>query len=364
MTGSGLILHTEASRGWGGQEMRTLEELRHMPRFGFDTALAAPAASRIYHAARQEGIAAYAVDFSSKGDLGSFSRLLQLIARLKPTVVNTHSSTDSWMAGLACKLKRVPVVLRTRHISTPIGSAASYRFLADAVLTTSETIRHHIIARGLAPQKVFTLPTGIEPDRFAFSLEQRRKIRLSLSVSDDQVLVGNVCILRSWKGLDFFVETAARMPDRYRFVVVGDGPQNQNLKTKARELKAEKRIIFTGYQPMPEHYFSAMDVYFFTSFASEGIPQSLLQALCAGLPVVACPTPSIKEVLDGVDGARWVDYGQTNAAAEAIADVANQHTALDRPSSAAGRHAMLTHYTTDAMLQRLRQLYAQLGIVP
>ena len=100
MTGSGLILHTEASRGWGGQEIRTLEELRHMPRFGFDTALAAPAASRIYHAARQEGIAAYAVGFSSKGDLGSFVRLLQLIARLKPTVVNTHSSTDSWICLL------------------------------------------------------------------------------------------------------------------------------------------------------------------------------------------------------------------------------------------------------------------------
>ena len=107
-----------------------------------------------------------------------------------------------------------------------------------------------------------------------------------------------------------------------------------------------------------------MDVYFFTSYASEGIPQSLLQALCAGLPVVACPTPSIKEVLGGVADARWVDYGQTSAAAEAVADVANQHTALDRPSSAARRRPILARYTTDAMLQRLHQLYTQLGIVP
>mgnify|MGYP001827841418 CR=1 FL=1 len=363
MTGSAMILHTEASRGWGGQEMRTLEELRHMPRFGFKTALAAPAASRIYETARAENIPTYPVGFRGKGDLQSFARMLRLLVHLKPAVVNTHSSTDSWMAGAAAKLTRVPLVLRTRHISTPIGSAASYRLFTDAILTTSEAIRRHLIERGLTPRRVFTLPTGITPDRFAFSPEQRRRVRASLNLTDHDRLVGNVCILRSWKGLDFLVETAARMPDPYRFVVVGDGPQRENLEAKARALKAESRIAFTGYQSQPEAYFSALDVYFFTSYASEGISQSLLQALCAGLPVVACPTPSIKEVLDGVASVRWVDYGHTNAAAKAIADVANQHTTLDRLSSAARRRPMLAHYTTDAMLQRLHQLYAQLGIV-
>lgn len=356
-----LVVHTESSLGWGGQEIRIMAELRGMRLAGFKTALIAPEPSRIYARAGAEGFTVYPVRFKNKGHIRSWMRLFSVIGRLKPDIVNTHSSDDSWMAGFVSRLLGVPLIIRTRHVSTPIGSAFSYKVFPHFILTTSQAIKDNLAGRGLNPGKIFSVPTGIDSGRFRFSQALRMETRLKHGISDNDILVGNICVLRSWKGLDFFIETAARLESPYRFILVGDGPQRERLEKKAEDMGLSGRLIFAGHQEQIERYFCALDIFFFTSYANEGIPQSVLQARSAGIPMVACPTASVVETLDGYEEVSFVEYGDTKAATAAIEETKN-HIKVPESERITQNLWVKDNHDLEAMITRIRGLYRQWGL--
>jgi len=356
-----LIVHTECSDGWGGQEIRIMEELRGMRRHGYATALIAPRHSRIFSRAQAEGFEVHAVRFGNKGHLPSWVRLFRLIGRLKPDVVNTHSSDDSWMAGFAARMLGVPLIVRTRHVSTPIGSAFSYKAFPHLILTTSHAIRESLIASGIRKEKVFAVPTGIDSNRFHFSSSWREEIREKHGFSDEDILIGNICVLRSWKGLDFFIDTAAQMPPQFKFILVGDGPQRLRLLDKAKGMGLEDRLIFPGHQEEIEKYFSALDLYFFTSYANEGVPQSLLQAQSVGLPMVVCRTPSVLETLEDSEEVIPVEYGDVSSACAALR-TAIRMTRVPDDRRIEKNERIKSMHSLEAMLGKIRELYGEWGI--
>src|SRR6185295_186082 len=116
--GAGIrIVHTESSLGWGGQEIRILTEARALAARGHQLTLIAPAESMIFSHAGKFGIEAIPMDIARKGPRNLFA-LKSWFSGNHPDVVNTHSSTDSWLAALSCK---APIV-RTRHISAAVGA--------------------------------------------------------------------------------------------------------------------------------------------------------------------------------------------------------------------------------------------------
>jgi len=356
-----LIIHTECSDGWGGQEIRIMEEMRGMRKHDLSTALIAPEHSKIYQRSQKEGFDVYPVPFNSKFHLPSWIMLIRYLRALRPKVLNTHSSDDSWMAGFIARLLRVPLIIRTRHVSTPIGSTFSYRYFPHLILTTSEAIRIDLIQRGLQINKISTVPTGIDSERFKFSADHRNRVRKRLGLSNHHILVGNICVLRSWKGLDFFIDTATTLPDPFRFILVGDGPRRHWLQEKAKSLEMENRLIFAGHQDQVEQYFSAIDIFFFTSYASEGIPQSLLQAMSIGLPLVVCRTPSVIETLQGIDNFMAIDYGDTEGAQKALIQISDRLAHFNEGSD--NRKQILSRYGIENMWDALISLYREHGVI-
>ena len=358
-----LILHTECSDGWGGQEIRIMEELRGMRSHGYATALIAPQHSRIFARAQGEGFAVYPIRFGNKGHLPSWGGLFRVICRLNPDVVNTHSSDDSWMAGFVARVLGVPLIIRTRHVSTPIGSVFSYKTFPHLILTTSHSIRESLRARGIPQQRIVAVPTGIDSNRFRFSSSWRKEIRSKHGFSEEDIVVGNICVLRSWKGLDFFIDTAVQMPPRFKFLLVGDGPQRLRLQDKAQGMGLEGRLIFAGHQEGIEKYFSALDLYFFTSYANEGVPQSLLQAQSVGLPMIVCRTSSALETLQDEEDVIPVEYGDVPSACAGLEKALVKMTVPDDRRKQKNEWVK-SRYSLEAMLRTLRELYAQWGIGP
>ncbi len=356
-----LILHTECSDGWGGQEIRIMEELRGMRRYGYATALIAPQHSQIFARSGAEGFAVHPVRFRNKGHVPSWARLFRLIGRLKPDIVNTHSSDDSWMAGFVARMLGVPLIIRTRHVSTPIGSAFSYKAFPHLILTTSQAIRENLIKSGIGKERIVAVPTGIDSNRFRFSSSWRKEIRIKHGFSEEDIIVGNICVLRSWKGLDFFIDTAAQMPPRFKFILVGDGPQRLRLQDKAKGMGLEGRLTFLGHQEEIEKYFSALDLYFFTSYANEGVPQSLLQAQSVGLPMVVCRTPSVLETLQTGEDVVPVEYGDVSAACAAL-KAAIKMIPVPEGRRKEKNEWIQSTYSLDTMLGKIRELYGQRGI--
>lgn len=357
-----LVVHTESSRTWGGQEIRTLTELREMRRHGFRTGLIAPADAELARRAAAEDLPVHEASFA-KLDPRSWLRLFRCIRTLKPAVVNTHSSEDSWVAGALARLCRVPLVIRTRHVLAPVSSTLSYRF-PQVIFTCSGAIADQLAAQGIGPEKMVVLSTGNDEARFRFSPEHRRAVRQHYGIGEQEILVGNVGFLRQYKGHRFIVRTAAVMPAPYRFMIVGGGGEElPALQEMARDLGVADRVIFTGHQEQPERFFSAFDLCFFSSYEAEGISQSLIQSLLNGLPVLACRIPSTMEPLRLVEDCRLVDYDDVPAACQGLAELAG----LPRrdPERMVRQHQRIAdRYGIGAMVRILLATYGRYGIHP
>src|SRR6266700_2341385 len=165
------ILHTEASLGWGGQEIRILDEAEGILGRGHSVALAAPREAPIFEAALKRGLDALSLPIARKSPRGFFA-LRRWLQAHPVDVINTHSSTDSWLAALACAtLAGAPAIVRTRHISasvpTNLPTCWLYRTATRHVVTTSESLRLQLIRdNGLAPERTTSIPTGIDAARF------------------------------------------------------------------------------------------------------------------------------------------------------------------------------------------------------
>jgi glycosyltransferase involved in cell wall biosynthesis len=230
---SNLVIHTEASRGWGGQETRVLTELKWLKSAGYRPLLVAPSDSEIFARAGQMGVECRAFEFSKWGQPMDFFKLYQIFKQLKPRVVATHSTIDSRIGLMAAKLAGVPIKLRYRHVSVPVTRTPLNRFIygycADKIITTADFISRDLSRTlRLDATRFCTIATGIEPPS---QMPDREEARLGLareiSLAADSRFLGIVAVLRSWKGhlylLDAFEHLAPSFPN-YHLVLVGDGP--------------------------------------------------------------------------------------------------------------------------------------------
>jgi len=358
---SPLVVHTDWSRAWGGQEIRTLTELREMRRLGFRVGLIVPVDSELARRATAEGIPVHGVASFAKLDPRSWLALFGIVKALKPTVLNTHSSEDSWMAGAVARLCRVPLIIRTRHVLAPISSALSYNLFPHVIFTCGATIGERMVSQGVASNKIVVLPTGNDEHRFRFSAEHRKRVRKEYGIGEADILVGNVGFLRRLKGHPYILKTVAAMPEPYRVMLVGDGEEGPALHALTRELGIENRVIFTGHQERPEDFLSAFDISFFSSHIEEGVSQALIQSLLNGLPVLACRIPSTMEPLRHIEAYRLVDYDDVPAACQGLADLAR----LPRrdPERMARQHqSVASRYGLQGMVRKLVATYGRYGI--
>jgi glycosyltransferase involved in cell wall biosynthesis len=301
------ILHTESSLGWGGQEIRVLTEARGVADRGHAVTLAAPAESRIFQEAPRFGVDALAIPIGRKS-LGGVGALRSLLRARTFDVVNTHSSTDSWIAAVATRLLAgAPPIVRTRHISAPVPRNFATRWLytgaTERIVTTGERLRRQVIEEtGADPARVVSIPTGIDLERFQPG--PAAAARTALGLEPEGAVIGIVATLRSWKGHRYLFEAFAGLADGgARLVVVGDGPQREALEQLAKSLGIADRVHFAGNQPDVAPWMRAFDLFCLPSYANEGVPQALMQAMACGLAVVTTPVGSIAEIVeDGRSG--------------------------------------------------------------
>ncbi len=133
------ILHTESSTGWGGQEIRTHQECLGFAKRGHRVHLVCEPGSGLAERAAADGLPVHAIPLGRGASPGTIAVTWRIIRRIGAHLVHTHSSRDAWIAGLAARLARTPVV-RTRHLSVPLRrnglSRLVYTRLADRIITT------------------------------------------------------------------------------------------------------------------------------------------------------------------------------------------------------------------------------------
>jgi glycosyltransferase involved in cell wall biosynthesis len=223
--------------------------------------------------------------------------LYEWLKRNRCDLVSTHSSTDAWLAALALLgLGRPIPMVRTRHISAPVPRNPPTRWLytraTARIVTTGEALKEELIRRnGFPSARIDSVPTGVDAKRYRPG--DRRAARAALKLPQDAKLVGIVATLRSWKGHRFLIEA---LPDNAHLAIVGDGPMRQTLEDLVSQKQLRSRVSFVGNQKDVVPWLHALDVFALPSYANEGVPQAVIQAMAVGVPCVTTDAGGIGEI--------------------------------------------------------------------
>ena len=355
------ILHLEASPGWGGQEIRILREAEGMRKRQHEVVFAVMQGGGLIREARNAGFTVYEINFHKIAWPITLWRLLWIMRRHTIDLINTHSSLDSWIGAAVARLLRIPIV-RTRHLSTPIRSGLNsrflYGFLADYVVTTCSSIIPMIARQSGKPKSLIRcVATGVDPERMKVSDEDVRLFRDSLHLAENDFLVGTACFMRSWKGIYDFLAAAhlLRTVSHLKWVIIGGGHQDAYRK-RAKELKLDDVVYFTGHLSCPIPALKALDAFALLSTAHEGISQAILQAAYLGKPLIATPTGGLSEVcLDDRTGIQVPSFSPEKVA-EAVKRL--MVDCENRTRWAKNAHELvLSQFTLQHTLDQMEEIY-------
>lgn len=353
------IVHTESSCGWGGQEIRILTESQGMLERGHTVHLLCVQGSNIHREALKRGIPVTALPIARKKLKGVFA--LRAWLQANPVdVINTHSSTDSWLVALARLGLGIPVV-RTRHVSAVIPDNAATRWLytrgCDFVVTTGEQLRQHVLERaGALPERVVSVPTGIDERKFVPG--DKAAARMALGLPTEARIVGIVATIRTWKGHVYLVEALAKLQrDDVYLLIVGDGPNQANVQAAIEQHQLNERVLFAGQQDNVVPWLQAMDIFALPSYANEGVPQSLMQAMMCGIPVISTPVGSIDELVMSDKTGKLVTPKNSDELLDAVNALLDDKSLCEQLARQA-RALVLASYGMQGMLNNMEKAFS------
>jgi glycosyltransferase involved in cell wall biosynthesis len=175
-----------------------------------------------------------------------------------------------------------------------------------------------------------------------------------------EVVVGSLGRLDRMKGYDLLLAALARVP-RTRLVVLGEGAERAALEAQAAELGLDDRVEFRGFDPAPRKHLAEWDVFCLPS-RSEGFPLSVVEAMLAGLPVVASRVGSVAEAVDDGRTGLLVEKDDVDGLTAAL--VALTDPRRREEMGRAGRELAATRFTAARMADAYRRLYVELLAAP
>ena len=271
------------------------------------------------------------------------------------------------IASLFC---RVPLIMHAHEILTKprllrrLLHTFGVRWSAR-LLCVSEATRNNILEdQPLATARVLVMHNGIEePSPRTLSVDA---LRLSMGVPLDQLLVGMIGRVSPWKGQEVFLQAASRVSaenKKCHFVAIGgvfdkEVQHLERLQALHRDLNLAQSVTLLSFMKDAQTMLPAFDLFISPSTSPDPFPTVILEAMYAGVPVIASAHGGpLEMVVDGVTGT-LVPPGDPVALAEAIQDLLSD-AGLRMKMSAASQVRMREHFTLGPYLERIERTYIE-----
>jgi len=353
-------LHVDTEHHWRGGQQQVLHLLNGLARRGLRAELAARPGSPLADRAESDGIALHPLPLRGEWDIASALALARIARKQAFDLLHLHTSHAHGLGRLASLLGAPARVVVSRRVVFPpkggIRTRLKYLRGVDRFIAISAAVRNSLVAAGVCAERVDIVPSGVDPARFE-NLSPP-DLRAEFGFPPDTPLVGVVGHLVHTKGQQDFIEAAAEISRSHpaaRFVLIGEGEARQALESQAAGLKIADRVAFAGFRPNVPDLLAALDVFVMPSHA-EGLCTSVIEAMFAGLPVVATNAGGLAEVVDdGVTGL-LVPPAQPHPLADAIGRLLS-----DRDTSAAfgaaGRTRAMADFGVEKMVEQTIHVY-------
>jgi glycosyltransferase involved in cell wall biosynthesis len=240
------------------------------------------------------------------------ARLRGLLAAERYDIVHVHSPVPAGLGRLAVRTlprARRPRVVSTEHNIWPSHNRATRALnattfpLGDAWLAVSDEVRASIPAR--LRERVEVVVQGLVLADVERGPESRAAVRAELGIAPDEIAIVTVANFRSTKGYPDLLAAARLLVDRglpLRFVIVGQGPMETEIRARRAELGLDDRVDLLGFRSDAMRLLTGCDLFALASHY-EGFPVAIMEAMAVGLPIVATAVGGVPEgVRDNVEG--------------------------------------------------------------
>lgn len=362
------ILHINSARSFGGGERHTADLANALSRRGHEVFAAAPSRSPLVEELKRvppENV--FELPLRNALDVQSAIELARRVREREIEIIHAHVARDYLLAVLASRRSDASLVL-TRHLERPLKSLHRWTLSGVArVIAVSEAVERALLAQKIfPPEKIRRIANGIDVERFerrARSFDTQRFRRLS--GIKGRLVVGMAGELREHKGQEDFIRSAQLVARRFAdvdFVIAGED-QSQRKEYRAlldrlvRELELETRVHFTGWLEDVAALLPALDI-FVSSSRVEPFGLVMVEAMAAGLPVVATATGGAQEIVeDGLTG-KLVPVEDWRALSEAVSSLLTNEEERRRMGER-GRERAREHFSLERMVAETEALYRE-----
>jgi len=376
------IVHAIARLNVGGAALSVLELAAGQQRRGDEVLVVAgtipPGERSMEHVADELGVSYLHLpvlqrELAPRSDAAAIRTLRRLIRDRHATVLHTHTAkagATGRLAALTAGRARPGAVVHTYHghvlsgYFNP-GRERAFRVLermlawsTDALIAVSDEVRDDLVRMHIAPRGKFAvIPYGFDLDVRVGPPGNRARARSRLGLADDAFVIGWAGRLTAIKRPLDLIRVAAGVDDAV-LVLVGDGDDRPAVESLARELGISDRVRFLGYRDDLGALYSAFDVFLLTS-ANEGAPVVVIEALAAGVPVVATDAGGTASVVDAGETGLIAPVGAIEELQTAVRRL-QQDGELRASLGALGARRMRDRFSVERMVDDTERLYARI----
>src|SRR3990170_832482 len=377
------VVHIITKLELGGAQQNTLYTVSHLDKGKFIPILITGSEGLLVDDAKRLGIEAYFLPslvreinpFKDITALLDIRRLLRSIKRpsQSPIIVHTHSSKAGIIGRWAAYLAGIPVIIHTYH---GYGFNDYQSFLKRRLFVLLERLTARITTRFIAVSKnniekginagifrsddVELIRSGIDISEFSDVKVDKAKKKMELGIELDKPLIGMIACFKPQKAPLDFVKAAhlvcQKMSD-VRFVVAGDGELRPPMEELINNLGLKDKIKLLGFRRDIPEIMKCLDVFVLTSLW-EGLPKVIVQAIAAGIPIVATEVDGSSEVIKNGVNSFLVKPGDVEGIAEKVMNILQKPK--DFKFEISDLKSILDEFDINLMVKKQEKLYEAL----
>lgn len=363
------LLYAVTAASWGGAPQHVLDLARYMLTRGHPVGIVAAPEARLMREAKALGARFFpnpyfTLSLTPRRDILTVLPILRAIQEFQPDLIHAHSTKAGLAARLAAVLTRRPAVF-TAH---GWGFAETRAWWTPHVLRWLERLAARVTERIICvsyfdyelalryiteqPEKLTVIWNGIAPGPY---LEASKRARTLGHRRSDPVFI-SVGRLAPPKDFQTLLSALQYLPTG-RLLVVGDGPDRPQVEIWVRSAGLNDRVTLLGEREDVPALLTSADIFLLSS-RKEGLPRAVIEAMMAGLPIVATNVGGLPELVEHQQTGLLVPPGDPQALAQAV-KILIDNPALAKQMGAAGQRKALSDFTLDRMCERTYQAYRE-----
>lgn len=301
-------------------------------------------------------------------DIKAILELKEIFAKLEPDIIHLNSGKAGFLGSIAAWLAGSRNVVFTAHgftflepnpwpfkllylLAEKIAGPLRKKIICVSKFDKQQALKYKVGA----PEQLVTIHNGYDLDKIKI---QKSKFK---TANQNSKIVGTIANLYPTKGINYLIDAAHILYSKFHipdseFVVIGEGRERKNLESRIKKLGLEKNFFLLGAKPNAAQYLSGFDIFVLPS-VKEGFPYTILEAMAAGLPIVATQVGGIPEAITHQKEGLLVPAQNPEALAEAILKLLGDPNLAQ--TLARNAENKVSEFSLSAMLARTQRVYEE-----